>query len=139
MRNTLFLVLGFALLVVQANVFRVASLLHFALDRLHVAVPFPAVTPSLLLPLIVFMGVHEYSLWRGAAIACVLGYATDLVAGAPIGRWLVEQDERRAAEVARETPEQGSIIVIVATNAPLSPDELKRMVRRVALDRKSVV
>lgn len=85
MRNTVFLVLGFALLLVQANVFRVTSFVHFVLERLHVAVPFAAVTPSLVLPLIVFMGVHEYSLWRGAAIACVLGYATDLAAGAPIG------------------------------------------------------
>jgi len=32
-----------------------------------------------------------------------------------------------------EDPEQGSIIIVVATNAPLSPDELKRVVRRVAL------
>jgi D-aminopeptidase len=30
-------------------------------------------------------------------------------------------------------PEQGSIIVIVATNAPLTPDQLKRLARRVSV------
>ena len=32
-----------------------------------------------------------------------------------------------------EAPEQGSIIIVAGTDAPLSPDQLKRMVRRVAL------
>ena len=32
-----------------------------------------------------------------------------------------------------EEPEQGSIIIAVATDAPLSPDQLKRVVRRVGL------
>ena len=41
--------------------------------------------PALVLPLILFMGVHEYSLTRGAAVAFVLGYATDVVGIAPIG------------------------------------------------------
>lgn len=42
-------------------------------------------TPDLLLPLIVFMGVHEYSLARGAALSFLLGYLLDIFAGAPIG------------------------------------------------------
>ena len=37
------------------------------------------------------------------------------------------------SEKPGEDPELGSIIIVVATNAPLSPDQLKRMVRRVAL------
>jgi rod shape-determining protein MreD len=41
--------------------------------------------PSLVLPLILFMGVHEYSLPRGASIAFALGYATDVHGGAPVG------------------------------------------------------
>jgi L-aminopeptidase/D-esterase-like protein len=36
-------------------------------------------------------------------------------------------------EAPAEDPEQGSIIIVVATDAPLSPDQLKRVVRRVAL------
>ncbi len=41
--------------------------------------------PSLVLPLILFMGVHEYSLPRGAAVAFGLGYATDVLGSAPVG------------------------------------------------------
>jgi rod shape-determining protein MreD len=41
--------------------------------------------PALVLPLVLFMGVHEYSLARGATIAFVLGYATDVFGIAPVG------------------------------------------------------
>lgn len=74
MRNTAFLVLGFTLLVVQSNLYRL-------IDSLHVAIA----TPSLLLPLVVFMGVHEYSVARGAALSFILGYLLDVFAGAPVG------------------------------------------------------
>jgi rod shape-determining protein MreD len=47
----------------------------------HVGRPIPA----LVLPLILFMGVHEYSLARGAAVAFVLGYVTDVLGIAPVG------------------------------------------------------
>jgi rod shape-determining protein MreD len=49
----------------------------------HVHVPRPI--PALVLPLILFMGVHEYSLARGAAVAFVLGHATDVLGIAPVG------------------------------------------------------
>jgi rod shape-determining protein MreD len=39
----------------------------------------------LLLPLIVFMGVHEYSVARGAALSFCLGYLLDVFASAPVG------------------------------------------------------
>jgi rod shape-determining protein MreD len=139
MRNVAFLAIGLALLVVQANVFRVLDgvrpgaaswlwiiavwvaavaadvalalrtmrgmpghprviptrradlmlpatvLVGYALlvtvGHEHVARPIPA----LVLPLILFMGVHEYSLARGAAIAFVLGYVTDVLGIAPVG------------------------------------------------------
>jgi rod shape-determining protein MreD len=74
MRNTAFLALGLVLLVVQSNLFRV-------IGRIDVA----GATPSLLLPLVVFMGVHEYSIARGAALAFTLGYLLDVFAAAPIG------------------------------------------------------
>jgi rod shape-determining protein MreD len=69
-----FLGAGLALLLLQANLFRV-------LWHVHV----PGLVPTLILPLIVFMGVHEYSLVRGAAVSFVLGYVTDLVGIAPVG------------------------------------------------------
>jgi rod shape-determining protein MreD len=74
MRHTAFFVAGFVLLLVQANLFRV-------LDWVHV----PGLVPSLVLPLILFMGVHEYSLAKSAGIAFALGYATDLIGIAPVG------------------------------------------------------
>jgi rod shape-determining protein MreD len=41
--------------------------------------------PALVLPLILFMGVHEYSLARGAVVAFVVGYVTDVLGIAPVG------------------------------------------------------
>jgi rod shape-determining protein MreD len=41
--------------------------------------------PALVLPVILFMGVHEYSLARRAAVSFVLGYATDVLGIAPVG------------------------------------------------------
>ena len=56
MKNAGFFLAGFGLLFVQANLFRLLDL-----------VGRPELIPSLVLPLILFMGVHEYSLTRGAA------------------------------------------------------------------------
>jgi rod shape-determining protein MreD len=73
-RNTAFFAAGLALLLIQANLFRVLDWIHW-----------PGFVPSLVLPLILFMGVHEYSLARGASVAFVLGYSTDLIGIAPVG------------------------------------------------------
>ena len=74
MRNALFLSTGLLLLVIQGNLHRVLG---------HV--PLAGIMPNLFLPLIVFMGVHEYSVVRGAMLAVALGYALDMFAGAPVG------------------------------------------------------
>ena len=74
MRNTAFLALGVALMVLQSNLYRLVA-------RLHVT----GAMPSLLLPLVVFMGVHEYSMARGAALAFTLGYLMDVFSAAPLG------------------------------------------------------
>ena len=74
MRNVAFLGVSILLLVLQGNLYRVLG-----------RIPVPGITPNLLLPMIVFMGVHEFSLVRGAALAFVLGYVLDLFAVAPIG------------------------------------------------------
>jgi rod shape-determining protein MreD len=42
-------------------------------------------TPSLVLPILIFVGAHESSTARGALLAFALGYATDLLGSAPIG------------------------------------------------------
>jgi rod shape-determining protein MreD len=73
-RNALFLSTGLLLLVIQGNLHRVLG---------HI--PLAGIMPNLILPLIVFMGVHEYSVVRGATLAFALGYALDMFAGAPVG------------------------------------------------------
>src|SRR3954453_21448103 len=88
MRNTAFFIAGVVLLIVQSNMFRlVAMVLRFIawVFRVHHDIEVPGLMPSLVLPLILFMGVHEYSLARGAAVAFALGYLTDLLGITPIG------------------------------------------------------
>jgi rod shape-determining protein MreD len=91
-RNTAFFVAGVVLLIVQSNTFRlIAMLLRLVawVFRVHHDIEVPGLVPSLVLPLILFMGVHEYSLARGAAVAFALGYLTDLLGITPIGLYTV--------------------------------------------------
>ena len=74
MRSTAFLAVGFLLIVAQGNLYPIIGYLG-----LH------GVTPSFVLPLVIFLGVHEASMARGSALAFALGYGTDLLASAPIG------------------------------------------------------
>lgn len=74
MRSAALLAIGVLLIVVQGNLYPLLGYLG-----LHGA------TPSLVLPLIIFLGVHETSMARGSLLAFALGYATDLLAAAPIG------------------------------------------------------
>ena len=74
MRNTSFFLFGIVLVLVQGHLYRV---LHF--------VPWAGFVPSLQLPMVIFMGVHEYSVARGAALAFLLGYALDILGIAPVG------------------------------------------------------
>jgi len=62
----------------------------------------------------------------GALVQCNYGRKTDLlVAGVPVGREI-------AGKGARED-DAGSILIVVATDAPLMPHQLKRIARRAAL------
>jgi rod shape-determining protein MreD len=74
MRSWAFIGVALVLSLIQSNLFRVLGLIHV-----------PGLVPSLVLPLVVFMGVTEYPLARGAAIAFAVGYTTDLIGIAPIG------------------------------------------------------
>ena len=75
MRTAALLSVGVLLILVQSNLYLVLGPLG-----LHGA------TPSLVLPLIIFLGVHEPSMARGALLAFLLGHALDLSASAPM--WL---------------------------------------------------
>ncbi|HEX7841159.1 MAG TPA: P1 family peptidase [Kofleriaceae bacterium] len=67
----------------------------------------------------------------GVLVQCNYGLLSQLrIAGVPVGAELEAQDH---AAGQPPTTEHGSIIVIVATDAPLLPDQLKRLARRVPL------
>ncbi len=92
MRNTAFFFVGLGLLFLQSNLFRLTRIFEHLVSwvavSLHVAqgpVSIPGLVPSLVLPLILFMGVHEYSLARGAGVAFALGYVTALLGIASVG------------------------------------------------------
>jgi D-aminopeptidase len=66
----------------------------------------------------------------GVLVQANLGRRENLVvAGVPVGR---EVDELQPI-VHREPKKEGSILVVIATNAPLMPHQLKRLARRAAL------
>ena len=68
----------------------------------------------------------------GVLVQCNYGTRQNLrIAGIPVGREI--QSEDPYAWVPSELAERGSIIVVVATNAPLMPHQLKRVARRVSL------
>ncbi len=75
LRNLAFMLTALLLLLVQTNFFR----------ALQVLGPWTqGMTPSLTLPLIVYLGVHEPSVVRGSLLAAAIGYLVDVMGGAPI-------------------------------------------------------
>jgi rod shape-determining protein MreD len=74
MRNATFLAVGVLLILLQSN-------LHLVLGML----PIVGATPNLIMPLVVFLGVYEHSMTRGATLSFVLGYVLDILSGAPVG------------------------------------------------------
>ncbi len=85
MRNTAFLAFGLGLILIQSNLFRLVGYGVVMQRSLFGPVTVAGITPSLLLPLIVFMGVHEYAMWRGALLSFGLGYLLDVFSSAPVG------------------------------------------------------
>ena len=68
----------------------------------------------------------------GVLVQCNYGIRSNLrIAGIPVGAEIYSEDPY--ALVLPELQERGSIIVVVATDAPLLPHQLKRIARRVSL------
>lgn len=68
----------------------------------------------------------------GVLVQCNYGSRQDFrVAGIPVGREIPSEDPYAFAP--DDITERGSIIVVVATDAPLLPHQLKRLARRVSL------
>lgn len=104
------------------------------------------------------LAAEEGGFTLGVLVQCNYGTRSQLrIAGVPVGREIVGFepcvtqridppllgsdgtpvpicDDRPVRQQAwLEEPERGSIIVTIATDAPLTPDQLKRLVRRVSL------
>src|ERR1700751_5404488 len=68
----------------------------------------------------------------GVLVQCNYGRRSNLrIAGVPVGMEISEDAAYAAAPF--DEAERGSIIVVVATDAPLLPQQLKRLTRRVSL------
>ena len=68
----------------------------------------------------------------GVLVQCNYGSRKNLrIAGVPVGLEIPENDAYAASAFAQE--DRGSIIVVVATDAPLVAHQLKRLARRVSL------
>ena len=68
----------------------------------------------------------------GALVQCNYGSRQNFrVAGIPVGREIKSEDPY--AYQPSPISEQGSIIIVIATNAPLLPTQLKRLARRATL------
>jgi D-aminopeptidase len=74
------------------------------------------------------IGEHEYTV--GALVQSNFGSRADFkVSGVPVGEHLTADD----IDTSRGDREQGSIIVVIASDAPLSPVQLRRLAKRGAI------
>ena len=70
----------------------------------------------------------------GVLVQANHGRRRDLrIAGVPVGAEIPEPPERLSSAARDPEVETGSIIVVIATDAPLLPHQLKRLARRAAL------
>ena len=77
------------------------------------------------------LGVGNYTV--GVLVQANFGSRRLLtIAGVPVGREIMQEETADAATTA-ERDDRGSIIVVVATDAPLLPHQLKRIARRASL------
>lgn len=81
MKNVGFFAVAVLLILVQSNLYRILGPVGAIVGPQLVH----GITPSLALPLVIFLGVHEPSMPRGAALSFAIGYAQDLLAAAPVG------------------------------------------------------
>ncbi|HWK73727.1 MAG TPA: P1 family peptidase [Povalibacter sp.] len=70
----------------------------------------------------------------GVFVQCNCGDRSDLtIAGVPVGKALPTQQKRPGFETDGEAGDVGSIIIVVATDAPLLPVQLKRLAKRATM------
>lgn len=84
MKSAAFVLVGLLLLLVQGTIHRVfAGLAGIGLFGFELGHVLSGATPSLVLPLVVYLGIHEQSMARGALLSFVLGWGLDVFGGGP--------------------------------------------------------
>ena len=85
MRYTAFLLLGLLLIVVQGEMYLLTGPLAAIHPQGWWGWLLSGLRPSLLVPLVVWLGVTESNLALGAGVAFLLGYLLDVLGGSPVG------------------------------------------------------
>lgn len=81
---------------------------------------------------VVRLGERDYTL--GVLVQANFGWRSQLtVAGVPVGREIPEEPAYAGSSRMGVNRDMGSIIAIVATDAPLLPHQLKRIARRISM------
>lgn len=87
MRSAAYLLVGCVLVLLQGSVHRLFAAMQTLICAFTDASWFTSAThgatPSLVLPFVVYLGIHEQSMARGALLSFALGWAVDIVGGGP--------------------------------------------------------
>lgn len=84
MRSAAYLLVGLFLIVLQGTAHRfLAGLDGLSVGSTNASVLVHGATPSLVLPFVVYLGIHEPSMARGALLSCGLGWGLDILGGGP--------------------------------------------------------
>jgi rod shape-determining protein MreD len=89
MKTVAIVCVGLLLILVQGNLYRILGGFAALADPHSIAgqvVGVLTATPNLVLPLVIFLGVQEHSMVRGASLAFVLGHLVDVLGSEPM--WL---------------------------------------------------
>src|SRR5678815_2331744 len=89
MKSVAIVCVGLILIIIQGNLYRVLGGFCRLADPNTIigqALSVFSMTPNLVLPLLIFLGVQEHSMLKGAFLAFVLGHLLDLFGAGPM--WL---------------------------------------------------
>jgi rod shape-determining protein MreD len=85
MRSAAYMLVGFLLVLVQSNLYRVLGpASELVIGGVHLGKWLHGATPNLVLPFIVYLGIHEHSMARGALLSYGMGWALDVLGPAPM-------------------------------------------------------
>lgn len=84
MSSLAYLLVGLVLVLVQGTMHRFTSGLDdLVIGSWHVGDAMHGTNPSLVLLFVVYLGIHEHSMARGALMAFALGWIVDIIGGGP--------------------------------------------------------